>query len=622
MIAWFALLSCDRTAPEPEPEPVFETCDAGDAAWVQRALPLMWGRRAHGAAEVAAWSAMARAHGREAVIEAMAADPEYVAAWRDWVTDALGVARTGDKAHRTCFASPLREVHDGALTARIARTPETWNEPPVEPFNMADVITDALIADDLSAAWRAHLFARMARPVQGANVSELELEYNRRVNFGETFYETYLNRNLDCVLCHNSRYSVTDARDARDDLTWQLPGHHERALLGNDITFDKDTAYGIFRHARVVRDFGGRRPWGMDPECGRFYSPSNAGFDLDPLGSDEVFFVHRYGPEGSVWQVERLLGAGVAALAAGGLAVADDGSVDGRESFAYLLGARIVDEVVESALGGKLTIAHGFPRNLEQAARLQTLTDRFVESRFSLRTLLTEVATDPLFNAGMPEACGTDAYALPPVVNPWSVEDDDPARRPNSPGDLAHRHLARVLQRSVHHHLGWEAPPAWGLTESELELQAAIGVWLRESQPGFNGTDYQGLLAFTTRYGTCTRPGGGPDWISALGERSADSTAEQVVMALRDRLLADGRISDAERPLVEALVGPLDAPATQLTSAGVRALCGAWIAGPTYLLALDAEQGPLPPDGSLVAEECDRASRLVARSGRDAAACP
>ncbi len=55
---------------------------------------------------------------------------------------------------------------------------------------MADVIADAFVADDVSVVYQAHLFARMRRPVQGANVSAEELEYNRRVRFGEVFNTT------------------------------------------------------------------------------------------------------------------------------------------------------------------------------------------------------------------------------------------------------------------------------------------------------------------------------------------------------------------------------------------------------------------------------------------------
>ncbi len=79
------------------------TCDAGDVAWVQRVMPLLWGRRPHGAAEVDLWVQVAAQQGREAVVRAMARDPEYRDAWLDCFADAMYVARTGDKEYARCF---------------------------------------------------------------------------------------------------------------------------------------------------------------------------------------------------------------------------------------------------------------------------------------------------------------------------------------------------------------------------------------------------------------------------------------------------------------------------------------------------------------------------------------
>ncbi|MCB9677038.1 MAG: hypothetical protein H6737_18115 [Alphaproteobacteria bacterium] len=623
MIALLAMLAC-KTAPpgDTDVEPAVPTsCDAGDEAWVQRAIPLLWGRKAHGSAEVRAWVSMTQQHGREAVVRAMAQGPEYRQWWRQWVTDALAVARTGDKAYSRCFMTPLRETHDGSLVQYIRSVDEPWEAttPSDGAFNMADVVLDAIEADDLAVAWQVNLYSRMNRPVQGANVSEEELEYNRRVNFGETFFETYLNRNLDCVLCHNSQFSTTDDPDARLDRTWQLPGNHETAILGSNVAFSKDEAFSMFRTAGVLRYQSGRRPFGMDEECGRFTRPTNID-GPDYLGQDTTYLVDAYGPEGSVWQLERNLAEGADRLAITGLSIGETGAVQGEDSFAYLLGARIADLVFEEATGGRLTIAHGFPRNLQQASRLEALTDTLVESGFSLRELLVAVTADELFNADLPEVCETVAYGLDPVVNPWSVEDDDTAKRHNSPGDLAHRHSARVLTFAANDHLGWEAPRGWQLPEGEEEFQAAIGTWLRESQPGFRGTDFQGLLAYQDRYATCD--GGQPDFIASLRGQSAGHTVGDVVYTLKDRLLANGAISDAERPLVEALVGPLDAPAEDVDGQGLRALCGAILTSPAYMVALAPTGiGDPPPIADRSTEECDIAKTAMQAAGFTVSSC-
>ncbi|MEZ4319481.1 MAG: hypothetical protein R3F61_18340 [Myxococcota bacterium] len=620
-----ALLACkNEPPPVVEPPPAAkETCDAGDQAWVQRVIPLMWGRKPHGSAEVRAWSAMVAQHGREAVITAMSDQPEYRAWWRQWVTDALAVARTGDKAYAQCFAGPLRPEHDGSLTQYMRGVEEPWDaqSPEGGPFNMADVILDGLAADDLAMIWQANLYARMNRPVQGANVSFQELEYNRRVNFGEGFFETYLNRNLDCVLCHNSSFSVTDSEDARLDRTWQLPGHHETALLGSNSTFSKDEAFAIFRTAGVA-DSGVRRPFGMVNECGRFHRPDRID-GPDFIGQDSTRFIDRYGAEGSVWQLERNLDEGVDRLVQNGLVVESGGRVDGRDSFAYLLGARITDLVFEEATGGRLTIAHGFARNLDQASRLERLTDHFVESGFSLRTLLVDITADELFNPALPESCDTAPYAMDPVVNPWTVEDDDPDQRRNGAGDLVHRHSPRVIVNAANDHLGWPALRSWDLSEPEEEFQASIGIFLRESQPGFSGTDFQGLLALHDRFATCERRGES-DWIDGiLASTTSAHTVGDLVVTLEDRLLANGAISPEEQPLLEALVGPLSAPATDIEPAALRAVCGAIVTSPAYMLVLAPDGiGEAPPLGDTTSTECGTAITAMETAGFTDSTCP
>ena len=144
----------------------------------------------------------------------------------------MGVARSGDKSYSECFNGSLLAGHDGTLAEFIAAGGAT--EGAVGPsFNMADVLRSAIVADNLSVPYRVHLFARMNRPVVGANVDAYEMEYNRRVSFGEMFYETYLNRNLTCLPCHNSEYSVTGSSDPQRDRTWEIPGRFESALLGD-----------------------------------------------------------------------------------------------------------------------------------------------------------------------------------------------------------------------------------------------------------------------------------------------------------------------------------------------------------------------------------------------------
>lgn len=678
VLALAALGPACGNKPPPGTDLGADTCDAGDEAWVQRVFPLVLGRKPHGAAEVRLWAQVAEEQGRDVAVLGLTHAPEYVDRWQDWVNDALYVARTGDRAYSSCFGTSLLVGDTGELARWIGGTAATGDAWP-EAFNMADVVRSSIAADDLSAAYRVNLFARMNRPIQGANVGPMEMEETRRQGFGETFNHTYLNRNLVCMQCHNSEYAVTDSDDPAEDRHWPMPGLFEKALYGSSFGEDEDSAFAVFRYVDLVSsDAAVSAPWGIDGSCGRF-APSDT-MTEDYLGH-ESYFVQAFGESGSTWQVEAFLQAGVDALADRGLVVGDDGVVDGPDSFAWLVGASITDQVWKEAMGERLTIATYFPRNEAQQDRLQAYTRDFVEARYSLRTLLVDVTTDPYFNAGAPATCTANPYGMDAVVNPWSKSEEVEIERGNGPGDSVHRHSARVLIRSVHDSMGWSQPSAFPASADPIfDLESATGAFLRESQPGFNGTDFQGALAFESVYGACTAPsaggadngctetpgyagcasctcqdcvcaidsyccdvqwddlcvascnddcggcGGGladvtTDTVDRLLESATDngSTVGDVVVALKDRLVARGEVSDAEQALVEALLGVgMDLP---LAEAGdiepaLRTLCGAVLLSPDYFLALDAgPAGAVPPLALDADLDCENAASWLAKEG-------
>ena len=604
----------------PTTPPTPTECDAGTEAWVTRVMPLMWGRRPHGSAEVQMWARVADAHGREAVVRAMTQHYEYLSWYRDFFTDQLYVARTGDKEFDQCFQAGEMTTYDGSLAQFIrANAPDAGGFG--QPFNMADVLADALVADDVSVIYQAHLFARMEQPVQGANVSDEELEYNRRVNFGEMFYGTYLNRDMGCLICHNSEYSVTDSPYPEEDRTWTLGGYFEKALLGYSSGISTDSAYAMFRYEDIVPNSGGIHPWGMSDDCGRFNHFSALGGDF--LGQNDSFFINEYGNQGSIWQIERDLAAGADALANGGLAVAGDQTVAGPDAFAYLVGANIADLVWQHAVGERLTIAHHLSRNEPQATRLKAFTDALVDNGFSLEELLVQVATDPYFNAGLPQTCGADPYGMDPVVNPWSISEEDEAMQGNGPGDLVHRLTARALIRSTHSAMNWKNAATWDLTDDEEEFQAAIGVFLRESQPGFNGTDFQGALAFEAQYGRCRSPEpmSRNDFIGDVLEQGTAelATVGDAVVAIKDRLTGQPLTTD-ETVLVESLLGTslsttLDAAPADLEEK-LRLFCGANLLSAEFHMALDPEPiGPIPQLAQGLDEDCQLVVDLMATAG-------
>jgi hypothetical protein len=624
------LVACN---PERADEPAVitppATCDAGDDAWVTRAMPVLWGRRPHGTHEVLVWSELASTYGREAVVRAMMADQEAIEWWRQWMTDTLYVARAGDTESAACFETPRMLEHNGSLTAFLRDyAPDDGAFGP--EFVMADVIADAFVADDVSTIYRSHLFARMREPVQGANVSAEELEYNRRVRFGELFNTTYLGRELGCVVCHNTEFSTTDDPDPLLDRTWPIPGNVEAAVYGSAFGLETDIAYSVFRYEGFVNIRDGVRVWGMAKDCGRFI-PTEDLPEEDFIGLGEGFFIEPYDATGSVWDLERHLASGVDGIRQIGPAIASDGSMSGDEAFAWAVATRFVDQVWSLAMGSPLTIAYGFPRNEAQQLRLHRLTDAFVQSGWSPRALLVAVLTDPLFNPGGPEVCPADPYGFPPVLDPYATEEDDPQRRGNGPGDRVRRVPARVLFGSVEHAMEWKPQPRWfsafAVTDAQ-ELQAAVGVFLKESEPGFEGSDFQGLLAWDVAFGTCPplrRSPTSEDHIHRLlaaGAADPDTTLRDLAEALEDRLLSQP-LSDEERPLVEALFGArLDtrlADYAGATERHLRVFCGALLLSPQFHLVMDPEPLGAVPRLALDREaDCARAVALINRSGASA----
>lgn len=663
--------------PEPTPYVLPESCDAGEEAFITHLMTLLWGRRPHGNAELSAWADMSRQYGREQVTRAMTYDPAFYHYWQDWMMDALGVARMGDRSFASCFSEPMLPEATDALALHIQQ--HGVETPFGQDFNMADVLRSSLILDDLSVIYRANLFSRMARPLQGANVGPYEMEDNRRTAFGDEFFQYYLNRNMTCLACHNSEFSATGSDDPAQDRTWEIPGHFEKALLGNSFGIQTDTAYQMFRYTDLMnKETATIHPWGIFPSCGIFTAENLL---VDDFLEQEGYFIDPLGVNGSVYDVERYLKDGVESLSQTGLKVASDLSVEPTQAFAWLLAASIADQVWDEATGSRLTIANAFPRNQAQRDRLNRLTSALADSRFSLRTLLTNIVTDPYFNQGSPATCQARAYGLEAVFNPWSPSESEPEKRRNSVGDMAHRLKARALIHSVHDSLGW-AQPNYFLASKDplLTLELQLGAFMRTGQPGFNGTDFQGALAFESTYGACQPPqtGGAGDgcketpgfggcascncqscacaidpyccdvqWdsicvsicndtcggcgggLAGNGEDTVDrilnaakekgATVGDVVLALKDRLVARGQVTTEEQALMESLLQtPLNTPLSEAgeLEPGLRVLCGAILISPDYFLALDPAKTSASPSLALdVDQDCQRVATLMAQVG-------
>jgi len=601
-----------------------EICDAGDEAFIKRAIPLMWGRKPGSIREVAVLTQLVQASSRGTVIEHMARSPEYLQRWWYFFQDALAVNRAGKRSNALCYQSPLQPTVTPQLAVHIRdHAPDA---PAFEsPWNMADLMLSALMLDDLSPVYLAQLFGQ-----QGTVIVPLDEPYEEHVNrknYAAIFERTYLNRRMECLTCHNSSFSVTGSTDPTLDRTWEIPGYFEAALYGEHTGQPSENLWPFFRAGGLLaleelpHEQGpsewffteGRAPWGIDLDCGQ-YVASDA-INPDPL-EGTGHFISAHGDTANIWDLEHHLRAGFDALRDGTLDPPDATqplTLDGDEAFAHLVATNVANQVWAAAQGSRLTIANYFPRNREQRDILLSLTQALIDNDYSLVALLVAATTHPLFNPLPPAACQTErAYPLPPVYDPYTVDYDDPALRGNGVGDTVRRLPARTLIWSVTQALNWTlVPDFFGMGEGYQYppagvFQRDVGAYLKDTSMGFSGIDFRSTLAWETAYGACVDPRlagdeGVPehnevDWIETLVTHANDEhTVRDAVRALKDRLLTDPSLEPTqEEPLLEALMGvPLDQKLSSLPEAqtALRRACAAFLASPQFLM-----EGDVGPD--------------------------
>lgn len=635
------------TGPPDPPGEDYVVCDAGDEAWVKQTIPLLLGRRPQGIREVRVFVDMIAQTDRETVARAIMRSDDFQHRWRDFFMDELRVNRAGDKKHPDCYGAPGNPGENGQLAAFI-RDNAAFGSDPGFDFNMSDVLSSSLALDDMSPYYRAHLFAMMAKPITGANVGAVAMDITRRQDFGEIFEATYLHRNVVCIGCHNSTWGITDNIDPALDKHWAAPGKFEVAIYGKDTGIPEMELYSIFRHLNVVRSKGGERPWKMNDACGRFQAP---GTIKDDPAEYSAFFIDTLGLTASVWDTEARLQSGFDGLRLDGLQIDEETlEVSGPEAFAWLVSQRIVNRVWREAQGYPLTLVHYFSRNEEQLGILMGLTQHFVDTHWSLKTLLVDVVTHPMYNDPAPEVgCGSKdhEYMYPPVFNPWTLSDPDEAKQGNSVGDVMHRYDARVLLRMVNSAMLWAGAAAYPGGKDE-NFQKAVGLFVKDAEPGFEGVDFQGILAWEDRYGACDKqqpigsdqnsclgicsqqasggcwcdeqclqyndccgdfqaicvdgeiPAGAEafDWIDLLGTSAQTWAANfpddpltltDAAIALKDRLLTETAVATDEAVLIAGILGvdSLDAPLGQVDGwqGKIRRYCGVLLQTPQFMLA-------------------------------------
>lgn len=621
----------DPADPGVEPPPADgaaadERCDAGDEAFVKRIIPLLQGRRPEGLREVrllvgAIEQLDAKGKdGRAIVARGLASGDLYLRRWRTFFWEQLKVNRIETRSNFDCYSTYTAAADDADLAAFI-RDNDAEGADYGDEFTMGDVMTSALRLDDLSPMYRADMFARMAQPLSGANISQEEFEVNARANYGEIFESAYLGRRGGCLECHTSTFSVTYNPDPAYNHFWAIPGDFEGAIYGDPKGRPEEELYAAFRWTGFV-DLGGPvRPWGWDGSCGRF----NPGTEGDILGVSG-YLGGDLPAGGQLFHVDPLFRTGFASLAAGGLALGDDLSVAPDQALAYLTAVTIAGAVWKELLGYPLTLAHSFPRNEMQRQILADLTTALVSGHYSLRDLLVEIVTHPYFNQDAPDLCGTSTpYFLAPVFDPFSITAGDPNQRGNGVGDRVQRYSAWVLVESAMRAMWWNLPlQQVGSFEPDypgLDFLRDQGVFLKDAVNGFNGVDFNGLLAWENHLargvekslqGECTGPLGQAcaqhEWLELMlvaASKTEGATVGDIARAIKDRLITEPTLAGpAEVAAIEGVMGlSLDTPMKQVDTgaleAAARRFAGVLFSTPQFMLAgvpgRDQDPAALPP---------------------------
>ncbi len=259
--------------PEPPPD------DKDHESFVRRVMPLLLGRRARGIEEIEVYADLAELLGREGVVRAITADPDFVHHWTDVITDRLRVQRDGTRSQtESCFGPPSRGTNGRAALDGGALARWVWQTPPAPeiqhsrgPFNMADLIASAIEDDDLGPVYKAYLFPLQMRPGREFLADREKAErVLRAVN------HDYLTRDFNCLGCHNeSETSITGANYPDAEKGWDRT---HPPILGLDTAVfglfsgpsSDNSSSSVFRPdvRNPEGDTSGRiDPWGIVESC-------------------------------------------------------------------------------------------------------------------------------------------------------------------------------------------------------------------------------------------------------------------------------------------------------------------------------------------------------------------
>lgn len=305
--------------------------DEGNATFAAQLIPALLGRQPRGVDEIEVVADIAQLHGRAAAVQMLMKDNEFVDHWADAIIDLIKLQREPTGGIRvaqdgSCWGTPSRQNPDIAIAKWVRDHGPTDPGAPTPAWNMTDLVRSAIALDDLSPILRANLFPVSMR---------LASTGDKRAALTEYFLQTYLNRDITCLRCHNPTLSASN-REVGGNIVWRrlwaISGHPEKALFGNyyDAISTIENLKPIFRSdvRTPAPSAFGIRPWGMSADCARdtdVRSPANngkltaTGFKAITSGPQHpaVKFGNLDGatnPRISIWELEEMFRDGVADL--------------------------------------------------------------------------------------------------------------------------------------------------------------------------------------------------------------------------------------------------------------------------------------------------------------------
>ncbi len=288
--------------------------DAGQASFVRQIIPVLYGRKVKGFGELAPLISYANKYGRKTLVQALMRDVEFVDHWSEVLVDDLEAHRSGTLEQSDCFGDPMLTSADSPDLAKWVRDNEAWESSIVPgPYNMSDLIRSSIKLDNLYPIYRGNLFTWLNKQPAAGD------KWLRRQALGRVFSRVYLNRDMDCLICHNSDSSTTDSSSGWNR-HYPIHGSFESALYGSSQGRDQDEVFALFRWDVFFKNPAGNRlePWGLSG-CGEYRDPTDPLYqivaDKDETGNSlQTYFTEALGDKATVWNLDKILHSGYEGL--------------------------------------------------------------------------------------------------------------------------------------------------------------------------------------------------------------------------------------------------------------------------------------------------------------------